>query len=493
MPDAFFAYPSNPPTIGDCVESAAGKVNRLGRLNIDTWPEVDNWGYPISDELLQRIAAADYLIADITRLNFNVTFEIGYAIGCQKRVLPVVNRGLVTDEDKFKEVGVLDTIGHEFYQNSDELAGLFDRPLETKPIPVVYPRDTSAPVYILSTPAYTDAMGHILGRVKKSRLRYRSFPSSEEARLPFTTAIREVAQSIAVIVPLASAEEKNAVIHNVRAAFVAGLAIGLGRRCLILHPQDGHAPLDVRDETKKFRQLTDIDEHIIDLAFFVHEQKGAKPRVSIEGENPLSKLAIGDPVAENEFETLDKYYMRTSEFDRARRGELDVISGRKGTGKTALFSQLRNEIRRNRINVVSDLKPEGYQLIKLKEVIFKYLGEGSREHLITAFWEYLLYMEIAYKLLEKDKEIYTKNPDIFGLYRDLQEVYEVDVNLAVQGDFSERLNNLANALVNRISPMLAGQTQFVLDRDQVNQILRAQHLRELKEKIMGLIPLKQVR
>jgi hypothetical protein len=48
-----------------------------------------------------------------------------------------------------------------------------------------------------------------------------------------------------------------------------------------------------------------------------------------------------------------------------------------------------------------DLKPEGYQLIKLKEDLLSYLTEGSRQHLITAFWEYLLLLEVTYKVLEK--------------------------------------------------------------------------------------------
>src|SRR5205823_15020595 len=62
---------------------------------------------------------------------------------------------------------------------------------------------------------------------------------------------------------------------------------------------------------------------------------------------------------------------------------------------TTLFrSELRDKIRRDKRNVVVDLRPEGYQLIKLKEDILAYLSEGSRQHLITAFWEYLILLEV---------------------------------------------------------------------------------------------------
>jgi hypothetical protein len=66
-----------------------------------------------------------------------------------------------------------------------------------------------------------------------------------------------------------------------------------------------------------------------------------------------------------------------------------------------------------------DLRPEGYQLIKLKEDILKYLSEGARQHLITAFWEYLILLEVAYKLLEKDKPVYKHNHEIYELYVEL--------------------------------------------------------------------------
>ena len=71
---------------------------------------------------------------------------------------------------------------------------------------------------------------------------------------------------------------------------------------------------------------------------------------------------------------------------RALRGEVNLVVGRKGSGKTALFIRLRDTIRADKRNIVVDLKPEGYQLIRIKEDILEYLSEGARQHLITAFW-----------------------------------------------------------------------------------------------------------
>jgi len=48
--------------------------------------------------------------ADITRLNFNVTYELGYAIGLGKRGLPLVSKALKTDEQLINRVGIYDTL-----------------------------------------------------------------------------------------------------------------------------------------------------------------------------------------------------------------------------------------------------------------------------------------------------------------------------------------------------------------------------------------------
>jgi hypothetical protein len=116
------------------------------------------------------------------------------------------------------------------------------------------------------------------------------------------------------------------------------------------------------------------------------------------------------------WQTLSQYYLRTDEYHRALQGGVNLAVGRKGSGKTALFIELRDKIRRDKRNVVVDLRPEGYQLIKLKEDILAHLTEGSRQHVVTAFWEYLILLEVAYKLLEKDQYTYKHNHEIRGLY-----------------------------------------------------------------------------
>lgn len=54
----------------------------------------------------------------------------------------------------------------------------------------------------------------------------------------------------------------------------------------------------------------------------------------------LSQLRIGHRVAEDEVSELENYFVKTSQWNKLSRGEIDVIYGAKGTGKSALYSLL---------------------------------------------------------------------------------------------------------------------------------------------------------
>lgn len=75
--------------------------------------------------------------------------------------------------------------------------------------------------------------------------------------------------------------------------------------------------------------------------------------------------------------TLGHYYLQTDEFRRTLRGEARIVIGRKGAGKTAVFTQVRDKVRANRKVIVLDLRPEGYQLKKFKEQVLSHLEAVS--------------------------------------------------------------------------------------------------------------------
>ena len=386
------------------------------------------------------------------------------------------------------EIGIFDTLGFDSYANEQELTAVLARVSAINAIPIAVLPSRTAPIYLLQTPISNQAMLAVLGRIKKSKLGFKSFIPIEEVRLSAPKTVDAVASSLGVVVPLLARTFADADIHNIRAAFVAGLAASMNKVLLILQPDDGPAPIDVRDLVKSYRRPEEIADYIGEFALDVTERLQEENPIKPPRGNFLAELSIGDPVAENEFQTLAGYYLRTDQFGRASRGEVNLVVGRKGAGKTALFSQLRDEKRLNVRNIVVDLKPEGYQLIRLKEDILDFLAEGARTHLITAFFEYVLYLEICYKVLEKDRERHIRDGRLYEPYRRLLDIYESGE--AGEGDFSERLLCLSQSLVARFLTNFGRTGNQRLTSAQVTELVYKHDIRDVRDTLSSYLRFK---
>ena len=75
-----------------------------------------------------------------------------------------------------------------------------------------------------------------------------------------------------------------------------------------------------------------------------------------------------------------------------------------------------------------------------------FLTAGAQQHLITALWEYILLLEITYKVLEKDREVHLRDHRLTANYVALQELYG-DTELSQEGDFRERLSKLSDQII----------------------------------------------
>ena len=167
---------------------------------------------------------------------------------------------------------------------------------------------------------------------------------------------------------------------------------------------------------------------------------------------------------------------------------MNIVLGRKGAGKTALFSQLRNEKRENSQNIVVDLKPEGYQLIRLKEDVLDFLAEGAKTHLITAFFEYVLYLEICYKVLEKDRDRHARDRRLYEPYRRLLDVYQAGD--AGEGDFSERLLSLSRDLVAKFQKEFGTGKEQRLTAQQVTELIYKHNVRDVRPALSAYLKFK---
>lgn len=444
MLEGLVAYPSAPAEVGQTIVAGLEKLHAKGLApGLDTWEEEDIPGKFIASTVLQRIDSGNVVVADVTVLNFNVVFEIGYAIGCRKRLVLVKNSALMDDTDTLR-VGIFDTLGHKAYTSAASLESLLAGITSLESTLGFEPNktNTAAPVYLVLPEVKGDFETRLIARVKKARLFYRSFDPEESGRLSALDAIADVASSHGVVIPLLGTRFKEARVHNLRAAFVAGLAQGMEKPLLVLQLGHDPVPLDYRDLAKGLQSPEQIDGYVAEFATEVTASLQTVRAIDVpEPATLLARLNLGAPSAENEFRELGNYYLKTDEFSQALRGEAQVVLGRKGAGKTALFFQLRDHLRRDRQKVVLDLKPEGFQLLKFKEQVLDYLEEGTRAHTVTVFWEYLLLLEVCHKLLQQDEALHLRNHALYEPYRQLADAYSSN-EYVTEGDFAERMLRL---------------------------------------------------
>jgi hypothetical protein len=199
----FVCYPSEPQQIGSTIETAAQKLSSLGRTRPETWRQIDIPGRFLSEGILARIDSADFVVADVTRLNLNVTFEVGYAIAIQKRVILTLNESLRPQHKEITQLGIFDTVGHLSYTNSSDLVDSLNDPKDISPLALPeHEINRSAPIFVLDTLYKTDASIRILSKIKKSRLRFRSYDPREQSRISTLEAYQSASESLAVIVTL---------------------------------------------------------------------------------------------------------------------------------------------------------------------------------------------------------------------------------------------------------------------------------------------------
>ena len=488
----FVAYPGGDAALAAGIMDAVRKANAL-RLPViyAPWEFNDIAGQQLVSPILEKIDESPFVIADITYLNPNVVYEIGFTIGKRKRAFIVRHSGTPGSKGLAKAVGVFDTIGYHEYETFEALKDRLAAHIEESNLPFSTALDRKSPVYLIEPAKRGPDVGVMVSRIKKAGYgRYHSFSPEEDSRLSATDAIRQVAAASGVFIPLQDIALDGSNVHNIRCMFIAGLCDGMGKPKLILSPPGFEAPIDIRDDVQQWHQLTDIHDLVADFCPKIVEYESQVEPSGIDRATLLQSLKIGDPRAENEMDTLDQYYLKIDQFDRAISGEINLVVGRKGSGKTALFIRLRDKIRGDRRNIVVDLKPEGYQLIRIKEDILEYLAEGARQHLIIAFWEYLIYLEIAYKLLEKDERAHRFNRDIYDAYVALSGAYNAR-DFSPEGDFSERLSTLSARLADAYQGKYGRQDGRRLTAGEITELVYTHDIKQLRDLISNYLHRKE--
>src|SRR6185369_4997690 len=172
---ALFLYSSQPPSIAATIERAVEELQlRHSERRWITWKDLPITGQIIFCTICKAMRFASHVVTDVTTLNFNLMFEIGFALGLGLPIIPIRDTSLLTDKLPFDELGLLDTIGFTDFVNSQQLATLLPAklPVSPMPSPAVSP-DREQPLYVVKGPLETEGEVRLLSTLKKSALRFR--------------------------------------------------------------------------------------------------------------------------------------------------------------------------------------------------------------------------------------------------------------------------------------------------------------------------------
>lgn len=484
-PRVFFAYPSRPPQIAESISLAVDALkSKEPGWDWQTWTDIGISGQLIFCEICKQIRSSRVVVADITTLNFNLMFEIGVTISLGVPIVLIRDTTYAVDSEHFQRLGLLDTVGYIAFQNSEDLIRLLPEALtKAKPLPDLPQRAfRESPIYVVRSSIATDGSLSVESTLKKSRLRYRTYDPGENIRLTLNDARRQVNGSLAVVANLLDENREGARVHNALVAFIAGY--GVGRERIVALLQEGVStvqPIDYRDIVLPYELANNISRLIRPTLHRVYDvlqsSRFDSPEVADLG--ILRDLDLGDVAAENEIRGLQDYFVPTGQSITARRGHAPLVIGRKGSGKSAIFYEIRNAEGRGVHELVLDLRPEGNQFARLREYVELQLSGGMQEYALTGFWTYLLLTEIARKVLEQDRMLARRDPERLERYQNLERAYGSH-NPGELVDFPQRLVHYVGRLVTQGTR--AGED--VISVESIMQSLYAGESTELRDAVV---------
>jgi Cdc6-like AAA superfamily ATPase len=429
---AFFAYPSKPQDRADIIESAIGIVNgSRNKLKITSWANMKRQSSRIISDILHEINESDSLVADISDLNPNVLFEVGYAFGKQKKLI-LFTQGFST-ANRTKDLNELIILKGWYvgtYHNSDGLANsIIIKKHESSKVQPEMSRylqglpQSSIPGRGLYLRGFCDHEYAVSAlRAVKScipELHVDDWTENRDQNLLWY--VREVSHANAIFAIWIPKHWDYSREMNARFAFVCGLAVGLGKKVHILGLPGFETPFDYQDfmlrpdnneqiqnliKESFESQTLQSTEQILNPSLAATEAEISEDLTDSDKEVILLEINIGDTIAENEETELSNYFVQTGQFRKALNARKAVVVGFKGTGKTATFFQIGSTLQNDVRNLVCEINPSDYKmarfLMSLKKV---WEFEGHVGYTMDTVWKLVCYCEILNKLRTNIKSL----------------------------------------------------------------------------------------
>lgn len=496
-PTAFLAFGSERSDQTEMLTRAAAQIVDASGIDVLPWTELPIGGTVVINRICEQIAQRDLFICDLTSLNHNVLFELGFAIAQKKRTWVLLNDSIKGAAKDFKRFQLLSAIGYISYQNSDHIRERFVHEQPHRAQTTIYESaieqvvgsaeqtlrasDKRALLYLMS-PVETDAASRLSRAVFNAKLPYWTDDPTETPVQTLSWYAKHAFNAHAVLAHFLSPDHEESQVHNGKLAFVSGLAYGLNKSLLMLaHGPYDSVPFDYRELLKVHNTaeqceliakpwLKDQRDPFIEMLTVARRR-----RSQVGPQSDLQRVALGEYVSENEPEDLVEYFVETAEFNEALASRHSVVVGRKGSGKTANLLMLRDRLGEDKRNHVCVIKPVSYEFFGLLQLLEKTRQKAEKGYLFESLWKFLIYSELIASVYDRLHD----RPDYLPLDEiEAEFVAYVDSNASVfLQDFSIRLENAVRRLsdVSGDAPG-ADQRQKISEQLHVDLLSRARAL-----------------
>ena len=257
IPEAFFAYPSRVPTLKEAIDVAVPELNRKRQVKIKTWEQCNIGGKFVIDTICNAIDEAQLFFADLTGLNANVMFELGYAIACGKRIWLILDDTYTEAKNMFDQLKILTTVGYVSCCNSQNIVSGF---YENNPVEDMENTIFRTAIEPILTPSGSDSILYLKSQhenqaaLHMTNLLQERFPEKIIVDAPNKPAVQSLADygnlvfgCNGLICHFTNPEREGAHVQNVRQALVCGMAHGFEKPLLMLAEGEFLPPIDYRD------------------------------------------------------------------------------------------------------------------------------------------------------------------------------------------------------------------------------------------------------